>query len=169
MDQTTKRKRELVSRMADHLLAHGLAGSGLRALARSAGTSDRMLLYYFADKDELMAAVFEHLGQQIQIMLADNAPVERVDPDTLLEDLWAQLRGDELEQHSSLLIEMAAASVRQGEPYSKAARTIAAHFQDWIAERLDIDSEPERQKAAYLMMATLDGLALFQAFGLERP
>lgn len=155
--------------MADHLLAHGLAESGLRALAQSAGTSDRMLLYYFADKDELLAAVFEYLGQQMQAMLTTNAPVDRVDPNTLLEELWTQVQDEELEPHSSLLIEMAAAAVREGEPYSTAAQTIASHFQDWIAARLDIDSEAERQKAAYLIMATLDGLALFQAFGLKRP
>ena len=49
------RRGELLDRMAAHLLAHGLEGANLRPLARAAGTSDRMLLYYFADKEELFA------------------------------------------------------------------------------------------------------------------
>lgn len=155
--------------MADHLLEHGLAGSGLRALARSAGTSDRMLLYYFTDKDELLTAVFEHIGRQIQSMLEMDFPVSRVDEATLLTTLWLQSQDREFERHSSLLIEMGAAAVRQGEPYSGAARAIAAHFQDWIATRLDIDNEPERQRAAYRIMAALDGMALLRAFGLQPP
>jgi AcrR family transcriptional regulator len=45
----------LLDRLADYVLAHGLTASSLRPLARAAGTSDRMLLYYFADKDAVMA------------------------------------------------------------------------------------------------------------------
>ena len=56
MTKPDSRRTEIVERLADHVLAHGLSASSLRPLAKAAGTSDRMLLYYFADKSEMMTA-----------------------------------------------------------------------------------------------------------------
>ena len=55
--------------MADHLLAAGLTGVNLRALAAAAGTSDRMLLYYFTDKDELLAATLACIAARLTAKL----------------------------------------------------------------------------------------------------
>ena len=41
----------------DYVLEHGLIGLSLRPLAAALGTSDRMLLYHFGTKDDLVAAV----------------------------------------------------------------------------------------------------------------
>ena len=65
-----QRRAQWLDAMADHLLAHGLAGSPLRALAAAAGTSDRMLLYYFSDRDDLLAALLRHVAQRMTDMLA---------------------------------------------------------------------------------------------------
>jgi len=51
------RREELTEAAADYLLDHGLIGLSLRPLAAALGTSDRMLLYHFADKDDLVATV----------------------------------------------------------------------------------------------------------------
>src|SRR5512146_529234 len=45
-----------------HLLATGLSQASLRQLAAAAGVSDRMLLYYFADKADVMAQVMARLA-----------------------------------------------------------------------------------------------------------
>ena len=52
------RREELTEAAADYVLDHGLIGLSLRPLAAALGTSDRMLLYHFADKDDLVATVF---------------------------------------------------------------------------------------------------------------
>ena len=54
MNIRNDRREAAIERMADHVLSEGLAAGTLRPLAAAAGTSDRMLLYYFADKDELL-------------------------------------------------------------------------------------------------------------------
>ena len=54
---TTARRVELAEAATDHVLEHGLIGLSLRPLAAALGTSDRMLLYHFADKDDLVATV----------------------------------------------------------------------------------------------------------------
>ena len=51
---TRLKREEIVQRVAQHLVAKGFQDSGIRALAASAGISDRMLMYYFDSKDELI-------------------------------------------------------------------------------------------------------------------
>ncbi|WGL53448.1 TetR family transcriptional regulator [Nocardioides sp. BP30] len=51
------RRAELLDQVTDHVLDHGLIGLTLRPVAAAIGTSDRMLLYHFRSRDELVAAV----------------------------------------------------------------------------------------------------------------
>jgi len=74
MSKAEDRRAELVERMADHVLAHGLTSASLRPLARAAGTSDRMLLYYFKDKAEIMRAVAEHVAARFLGMIDQRVP-----------------------------------------------------------------------------------------------
>ncbi|HEX6486223.1 MAG TPA: TetR/AcrR family transcriptional regulator, partial [Nocardioidaceae bacterium] len=63
MSRETTRQREstrrdqMVAAATDFVLEHGLIGLSLRPLAAALGTSDRMLLYHFTSKDDLVAAV----------------------------------------------------------------------------------------------------------------
>ena len=63
MNFRNERREAAIERMADYVLSEGLGAATLRPLAAAAGTSDRMLLYYFADKDELLD---RHAGQDRQ-------------------------------------------------------------------------------------------------------
>ena len=47
------KRADIIERLTAYVLAQGLSASSLRPLAKAAGTSDRMLLYHFADKDDL--------------------------------------------------------------------------------------------------------------------
>ena len=64
-----ERREAAIERMADHLLLEGMSAASLRPLAAAAGTSDRMLLYYFADKDELVAATLDRVAARLTAML----------------------------------------------------------------------------------------------------
>ncbi|MCB0035085.1 MAG: helix-turn-helix transcriptional regulator, partial [Anaerolineales bacterium] len=57
MSKAEIKKQLAVERIANHLLAEGLNKTGLRLLAEVAGTSDRMLIYYFGSKDALLDEV----------------------------------------------------------------------------------------------------------------
>jgi len=56
------KRAEIVGKLATHFLEAGLGDTGVRRLAEVAGTSDRMLLYYFENKEEILAAVLGALG-----------------------------------------------------------------------------------------------------------
>ena len=51
------RRDELAEAATDYAVEHGLIGLSLRPLAGALGTSDRMLLYHFRDKDDLVATI----------------------------------------------------------------------------------------------------------------
>ena len=51
--------------LAVHLLDHGLAQTSLRELARAAAVSDRMLLYYFTDKAEVLGCAAQRIAADL--------------------------------------------------------------------------------------------------------
>ena len=60
MDSASQ-KSEWMPKLAAHALENGITGLSLRPLARAAGTSDRMLIYHFGNKERLL--VIHNMGQ----------------------------------------------------------------------------------------------------------
>jgi len=160
------RRQAALEHMADHLLRVGLSGASLRPLAAAAGTSDRMLLYYFADKDELLMATLQHVAARLARLLdeAGSGAVPR--PFTaLLQEVWAAVRTPGLMPYMRLWLELAASASRGQEPHRASASMIADGFLIWAAERLQVEREADRMPLAALLVATVDGLALLDAVG----
>lgn len=152
------RRSALLDRMADHLLAHGLEGASLRPLARAAGTSDRMLLYYFADKDELLGAVLDHIAARMAALLGSSAPTTKPYRE-LLTEIAAAVRTPALRPYMHLWLELAAAAARGREPHRAIAGRIADGFLAWVEARL----EPGSGGRAASLLALVDGVALLDA------
>jgi AcrR family transcriptional regulator len=53
--------REFLDRITRHIIENGLSEAALRQLAPIAGTSHRMLIYYFGSRDGLLGAVLHEL------------------------------------------------------------------------------------------------------------
>jgi AcrR family transcriptional regulator len=160
------RRRAALERMADHLLREGLAGASLRSLAAAAGTSDRMLLYYFADKDEILAETLARLAGRLAAVLDAAAPAGgRLSYPDLLSEVWATLRSPEVEPYFRVWFELVAGARDGGGVLRPVARRIAEGYVDWIADRLlAADGSPARAQAA-LLFATVEGAALLAAVG----
>ncbi|SHN36994.1 TetR/AcrR family transcriptional regulator [Cryptosporangium aurantiacum] len=56
MSDPTSERQRLLSLVADHILASGVSGLTLRGVSRAVGSNNRMLLYYFESKEQLIAA-----------------------------------------------------------------------------------------------------------------
>lgn len=161
-----ERRRAALERMADHLLRVGMTGASLRPLAAAAGTSDRMLLYYFADKDEVLAATLDHLAARLARLLDEEGPGSAPHPfPALLAEVWAAVRTPALRPYMHLWLELAAAAARGQEPHRSVAGRIADRFLAWTAERLEAERQADRAPQAALLLATVDGLALLDAVG----
>ena len=97
MTSAQDKRSDLIEKLADHILADGLLNASLRPLAKAVGTSDRMLLYYFKDKDDLIEAVLDHIAARITVILEQSRapeplPLELLAP-MLLESMKSDLFG----------------------------------------------------------------------------
>jgi AcrR family transcriptional regulator len=148
------RREKIVEDVAGHVLAHGLARTSLRELAAAAGTSDRMLLYYFPDKAALMAALD-----------AQRAPGP-LPAAALLERLSAQAEDAASWPFLQLWLELAARAGRGDPDVREVAHSIGTGFLDWVSGQLDAPDEGSRQVTAREVLAAVEGRIVLKAVGV---
>lgn len=157
-------QREMVvERVAAHLLATGLGETSLRQLAKAAGVSDRMLLYYFVDKAEVLAAASARIAMVLAVDLDAAIPANSaLTPSQLISAALAVTNGAAMQPFMRLWIELVAAAARGEAPFAAIAQQIAQGFLDWIDARLADDSGPDRAATVAMVFAMIDGLALLR-------
>jgi AcrR family transcriptional regulator len=70
-DRKAVRREQLVAAGLDLLGTEGSAGVSVRAVCRHAKLTERYFYESFADREELVAAVYEHVGEQARQVLLD--------------------------------------------------------------------------------------------------
>ena len=129
-DETSERGRraELLAGATAWAVEHGLGSLSLRPLARALGTSDRMLVYYFGSKDELVAAI---AGEAADALAAALPAVDPAHPPASaaawLADSWALLGDPGVRPALALLFELDSQAVRDAGAPRAAARLVAEH------------------------------------------
>ncbi|MEO1014098.1 MAG: TetR/AcrR family transcriptional regulator [Pseudomonadota bacterium] len=161
-------REELLETIVETLLERGLGAASLRPLAKAAGTSDRMLLYYFKDKNELLQAAFGALAGRLMAQLESAFPEgTTAPPSELLARLGEITRGADLKPAMRLWIELTAAASRGEEPHGSVGAAILDGFLAWIERRLPADFEGDRPAMAAAILAAVDGAAILDALGRE--
>lgn len=156
------RRAAVIERMADHLLAEGLGAASLRPLAAAAGTSDRMLLYYFTDRSELLGATLECVAARLTALLdAALPPGARLAFAPLLTALWGGVGAPPMRPYMRLWLEIAAAAARDATLFGPVATRIMQGFETWSEAHLD---ETDRWGAA-LLLGVLEGALFLDAVG----
>ena len=155
-------QREVVAgRLATHLLDTGLTQTSLRQLAKAAGVSDRMLLYYFADKAEVLSAATTLVAAQSVGGLAGAIPAGTRLPPRAMILLAVQLTaGPQMRRFMRLWVEMIAAAAKGEEPFVTISAQVMAGFRQWLADRLDLPAGTDPGAVAAVIIALIDGLAL---------
>ncbi|MGJ3648405.1 TetR/AcrR family transcriptional regulator [Sphingomonas sp. GlSt437] len=161
------RREALLARLVDHVLEHGIGSASLRPLALAAGTSDRMLIYYFEDKAGLIAAILTTGAARMAAMLDALAGPERRDEATLATLLHQQVLGERFWPFMQLWLEIAALAARGDTACKATGEAIGRGFVDWIDARLAIDDADARRATAERLLAELDARALLTALGLS--
>src|SRR5215210_24041 len=80
------KRDDLTEAATDYALTHGLIGLSLRPLAAELGTSDRMLIYHFGSKDELVAAVLANSNDRSMRIIRAMPPSSSVK--SAIVELW---------------------------------------------------------------------------------
>jgi AcrR family transcriptional regulator len=126
-----------------------------------------MLLYYFKDKDEIIAATLQRAAERLTETLAAAATsTGRVSPEMLEAEMLALVPRPDLWPYLAMWIEVAALAARGDPLFYGVGRAIALGFLGWIGERLDIDAGPPRDAAALRVMRTIEGALHLRAVGL---
>lgn len=142
------------------MLEHGLIGLSLRPLAAELGTSDRMVLYHFGSKDELVADVLRCSNDRAAAQV--NALTPSRDLRSAVVDLWAALQGEPTERCNRIYIEAAALGLFGREPYASVVRRANAVWTAALVGHLvrsDVD-EALATRAAELIDAAFMGFQL---------
>jgi AcrR family transcriptional regulator len=160
------RRAEILERLADHMLAAGLAGSSLRPLAKAAGTSDRMLLYYFPTKEALVAATLERIAARQAALLEARMDGQLLPVAALRRRLAETLFAPDLWPYMRLWLEVAAAAAGGDEQLRTVSERIARGFLAWGEAQLDLPPGLARTAEAARLLVTLEGMLLLKSFGL---
>jgi AcrR family transcriptional regulator len=134
MVRNTARREELAALATDYALDHGLIGLSLRPLAEALGTSDRMLLYHFAGKDDLVATLLRTSNDR-SVEAVRALPRSRGVRAAVL-DLWRVSTSDESDRCHRMYVEAAALGLLGREPYASVVREANQRWVEALADHL---------------------------------
>jgi AcrR family transcriptional regulator len=154
-------RERAISRLSAYLLATGLSQTSLRQLAAAAGVSDRMILYYFTDKADIIQSVLARIAAEMTALLDGAVPQDAQLSASALMTRAAQITlGPKMRPYMALWIEIIAAAAKAEQPYLGVSKLVTAGFLDWIETRLAGAPSPEKRGAAAMVFAMIDGLTI---------
>jgi AcrR family transcriptional regulator len=158
----TTRRDELAEAATDYAVEHGLIGLSLRPLAEALGTSDRMLLYHFRDKDDLVATILRTSTTRSVAMIRALPPSG--DLRSAVLDLWRLSSTGPLQACQRLYVEGASLGLYGREPYATEVREANVVWMRALADHLSaVGLKPAAaRQAANLVDAAFMGLQLDQ-------
>jgi AcrR family transcriptional regulator len=166
MAKATDRRVELLGRLADHVLAHGLSASSLRPLAKAAGTSDRMLLYYFPDKEALIAAVLQVVAARMVVLLEARRAAGPLPYEVLKSQLLNIVFADDLWPYMRLWLEMASLAALGDPVFRVVGEQLGRGFLAWGSAQLESADDAAREVEAARLLVAIEGTLLLRSVGL---
>jgi AcrR family transcriptional regulator len=134
MVRSTARREELAALATDYALEHGLIGLSLRPLAAAIGTSDRMLLYHFSGKDDLVASLLG-ISNDRSVKAVRALPRSRTVRAAVL-NLWRVCTSEEFNRCQRMYVEAAALGLLGYEPYLSVVREANQRWVEALADHL---------------------------------
>ncbi|MET7856503.1 TetR/AcrR family transcriptional regulator [Streptomyces sp. NPDC005318] len=127
------KRRALLDQVRQYLIRNGLADLSLRPLARSLGTSDRMLLYYFGSKERMVAEALA-LDERRPLLRArtlldtTGSPKDPAWLRRFMEEIWQRFSDPDLRAALPLYLEIVAASLLHPERYGPLMRDLVSEW-----------------------------------------
>lgn len=156
MAKKEAKRAEIVEKLASHIVSAGMADTGLRRLAEVAGTSDRMLLYYFDDKEDLIATVLTRIGAGLGETLSARFGSAPKPPAEVLRFTWSLVKSDAVADQLKLWLDLSSLAGRGDAFFAGIVDAIAEGWIEMISALLDVPQN-EQRPFAIMMMAAVDG------------
>jgi AcrR family transcriptional regulator len=168
-----KMSREtLLPALAAHVLEHGLDGASLRPLAKAAGTSDRMLIYHFGNKETLIRELLGYIAgvysTALDMALAARHGEQR--PSTRQQSfarILEQGRQPSMQCFMVLWWEIVAGAARGVPGYAEAASEMITNQLAWLEGQMP-EGDPDPAGGARYLLTLLEGTLMLGAVGHAR-
>jgi AcrR family transcriptional regulator len=139
----------------------GLSRLTFGRVAKRLGISDRIVVYYFPTKDDLVTEVLLGLGSQLQATLAPALSAPVADHIELLRATWPVLTRPEADPVFGLFFEAAGLAAAGREPYHSLVPQLVDSWIGWAGSAIRGTPARRRSEAA-AAIATIDGLLLLR-------
>ncbi|MGW8955837.1 TetR/AcrR family transcriptional regulator [Streptomyces sp. NPDC055709] len=159
------KRQDLLERVRDYVIKHGLSGLSLRPMARALGTSDRMLLYYFGTKERMVAEALalderRPLLQIREVLDMVGPPQDAAGIRRFVEELWQRFSVPEDRALLPLYLELMTASVLRPDQYGPVMRDILTEWTNLLTSLFTGLGMPKQQagQEATLLVDSVFGL-----------
>lgn len=154
-------KHEILEGALAAALDDGLSQLTFGRLAKRLGISDRVIVYYFPTKDDLISEVVLAMGVELQQTLGAALTEPAGDHIELLRSAWPVLAVDTSDPVFALFFEANGLAAAGRDPYQSLVPSLIEAWIAWAAEFI-VGSPGERLVEAETAIAVLDGLLLLR-------
>ena len=142
-------------------LEDGLSQLTFGRLAKRLGISDRIIVYYFPSKDDLVSEVILAMGLRLRQTLVAAFTTPAADHRELMAAAWPVVARPENDRVFALFFEANGLAAVGRDPYRELVPTLVQVWIDWAAEFIE-GTPDRRRRQAETAVALLDGLLLLR-------
>ncbi|MCC6433644.1 MAG: TetR/AcrR family transcriptional regulator [Acidimicrobiales bacterium] len=139
----------------------GLSQLTYGRVAKRLGVHDRIVVYYFPSKEDLVGEVLLALGAQLQQTLAAAFRSPAADHLALLRAAWPVLAHPDADAVFALFFEAMGLAAAGRDPYRELVPLLVEAWIGWVAEFIDGPADRRRTEAE-TAIAVVDGLLLLR-------
>lgn len=166
MKKSDIKRQTIIKLMADFILANSLQAASLRNLAEAAKTSDRMLLHYFKDKEEILTITLNFISNNL-IEILENTRTKQMPINDLAPYLYQAIKSPQLKPYLRLWLELIAIAAKKENPFYTIARQICDSFWNWVNSTIYVDIEAEREQKSSIVMAIIEGFVILDSIDYD--
>ncbi len=154
-------KDEILQGALDAVFDEGLSQLTFGRLAKRLAISDRIIVYYFPTKDDLITEVMGAVGIRLQVTLAEAFTAPAADHVELARTAWPVLARRDADPIFALFFEANGLAASGREPYRRVVTGLVDVWIEWLATFFD--GEPAARRAeSEAAIALIDGLLLLR-------
>ena len=154
-------KAELLAGALATAFEEGLSQLTFGRVAKRLGVNDRIVVYYFPTKDDLVGEVLYAMGGQLQDTLAPAFATPAEDHLDLVRAAWPVLARDEADAVFALFFEASGLAAAGREPYLSLVPPLVEAWITWASAFL-MGTPARRRAEAEAAIAVLDGLLILR-------